>query len=80
MITYWTTYPGFFVSGLLVGFGTKLSNGCTSGHGLCGLPRFSIRSMVAVCTFLFTAIGFSTFAYYVGLGPFVDNSILSPII
>lgn len=53
MITYWTTYPGFFVSGLLVGFGTKLSNGCTSGHGLCGLPRFSIRSMVAVCTFLF---------------------------
>lgn len=41
MITYWTTFPGFFVSGLLVGFGTKLSNGCTSGHGLCGLPRVS---------------------------------------
>jgi hypothetical protein len=36
-----------------------MSNGCTSGHGLCGIPRFSIRSIVAVCTFLFTAIGIS---------------------
>lgn len=39
---------GFALSGLLVGFGTKLGNGCTSGHGLCGLPRFSLRSFVAV--------------------------------
>lgn len=77
-ITTWTTFPGFFLAGLLVGFGTKLSNGCTSGHGLCGLPRLSIRSLVAVCTFLFTAIGFSTFTWYVGFGPFVNNPDLSP--
>ena len=31
------------VSGLLVGFGTRMANGCTSGHGVCGLPRFSVR-------------------------------------
>ena len=35
-----------------MGFGTKLGNGCTSGHGVCGLPRFSIRSLVAVMTFM----------------------------
>lgn len=39
-----------------------------------------MRSMVAVCTFLFAAISISTFAYYVGLGPFVDDSNLSPTI
>lgn len=35
---------GFAISGFLVGFGTKLGNGCTSGHGVCGLPRMSLRS------------------------------------
>jgi uncharacterized membrane protein YedE/YeeE len=49
--------PGFLVSGFLVGLGTKLANGCTSGHGVCGLPRFSIRSWVAVGCFLSFAIG-----------------------
>ncbi len=39
-------------AGLLVGFGTRLSNGCTSGHGVCGLPRFSLRSLVATMTFM----------------------------
>lgn len=43
---------GFIVSGFLVGLGTRLSNGCTSGHGLCGLPRLSRRSIVATLTFL----------------------------
>ena len=38
--------------GLLVGFGTRLSNGCTSGHGVCGLARLSRRSLVAVVTFM----------------------------
>ncbi|EGR29215.1 hypothetical protein IMG5_160950 [Ichthyophthirius multifiliis] len=38
---------GFALSGFLVGIGTKLGNGCTSGHGVCGLPRLSIRSYVA---------------------------------
>ena len=40
------------VSGLLVGFGTRLSNGCTSGHGICGLGRLSLRSLVAVLVFM----------------------------
>jgi uncharacterized membrane protein YedE/YeeE len=43
------------VSGLLVGFGTQLANGCTSGHGVCGLSRGSPRSLVATLTFMLTA-------------------------
>ncbi|MEN1939728.1 YeeE/YedE thiosulfate transporter family protein [Luteimonas sp. MJ174] len=43
-------------AGLLVGFGTSLGNGCTSGHGVCGLGRLSLRSMVAVPTFMATAV------------------------
>jgi uncharacterized membrane protein YedE/YeeE len=42
------------VGGLLVGFGTRLGTGCTSGHGVCGLARFSRRSLVAVMTFMLT--------------------------
>ncbi len=42
--------------GLLVGFGTVIGNGCTSGHGVCGLARLSPRSFSAVCVFLSTAI------------------------
>jgi uncharacterized protein len=38
--------------GLLVGLGTRLGSGCTSGHGVCGLSRFSIRSLVSVITFI----------------------------
>jgi len=38
--------------GLLVGFGTRLGSGCTSGHGVCGLSRFSLRSMIAVVVFI----------------------------
>jgi len=40
------------ISGLLVGFGTQLGNGCTSGHGVCGIARLSIRSVVATLTFI----------------------------
>ena len=43
------------MAGLLVGFGTRLGGGCTSGHGVCGLSRFSTRSLVAVITFMVTA-------------------------
>lgn len=43
-------------AGLLVGVGTALANGCTSGHGVCGLGRLSVRSLVAVVTFLVTGI------------------------
>lgn len=44
------------VAGLLVGFGTRMGNGCTSGHGVCGLGRLSSRSFAAVLTFMATAI------------------------
>lgn len=46
------------IAGLLVGFGTRLGSGCTSGHGVCGLTRFSLRSLVATMTFM--ATGFVT--------------------
>jgi len=40
------------LAGLLVGFGTRMSGGCTSGHGVCGLGRLSLRSLVAVAIFM----------------------------
>jgi len=43
------------LAGLLVGFGTRMSGGCTSGHGVCGLSRLSVRSLVAVLTFMVAA-------------------------
>ena len=46
----------FVAAGLLVGFGTRLGSGCTSGHGVCGLARLSPRSAVAVATFMLAAI------------------------
>lgn len=44
--------PAVLAAGFLVGFGTRLGSGCTSGHGVCGLSRFSPRSLVAVLTFM----------------------------
>jgi uncharacterized protein len=44
--------------GFLVGFGTRMGNGCTSGHAVCGIARFSMRSLVATVTFMTT--GFIT--------------------
>ena len=58
--------PGFapgltlVIAGLIVGIGTRLGSGCTSGHGVCGLSRLSQRSLVAVATFM--ATGFATVA------------------
>lgn len=46
--------PIVIVAGLLVGFGTRLGSGCTSGHGVCGVSRLSARSLVAVATFMTT--------------------------
>lgn len=43
-------------AGLLVGFGTRLGGGCTSGHGICGVARLSLRSMAATAIFMVTAI------------------------
>lgn len=47
-----TGTPGLIAAGLLVGFGTRLGSGCTSGHGICGLARLSPRSLVAVLAFM----------------------------
>lgn len=46
--------PIVAIAGVLVGFGTRLGNGCTSGHGICGLSRLSVRSIAAVMTFMAT--------------------------
>ena len=55
----WVTPPNIdidwgsiIVGGLLVGMGTKIGSGCTSGHGVCGMGRFSVRSAVAVAVFM----------------------------
>jgi uncharacterized membrane protein YedE/YeeE len=58
------------LSSIFVGLGTKIGNGCTSGHGVCGLPRFSLRSFVAVMVFLITGIGTATLRHNV---PFLTN-------
>ena len=54
--------PLLIGAGLLVGFGTRLGSGCTSGHGICGNARFSLRSMVATITFML----FGILTVYVG--------------
>ena len=48
--------PLLTLGGILVGFGTKLSSGCTSGHGISGISRFSIRSIIATITFMIVGI------------------------
>jgi uncharacterized protein len=50
------SYAVIAVAGLLVGFGTRLGNGCTSGHGICGIARLSPRSIVATLVFMAAAI------------------------
>ncbi|MFH0256725.1 YeeE/YedE family protein [Vibrio rumoiensis] len=52
---YASSITTMLLAGLLVGIGTKLGNGCTSGHGICGMGRLSIRSTVATFTFMFVA-------------------------
>lgn len=54
------------VAGLIVGIGTRLGSGCTSGHGVCGMSRFSQRSIVATLTFMVT--GFATVAVMNAMG------------
>lgn len=55
-VTITGALPVLIAGGLLVGFGTRLGGGCTSGHGVCGLARFSRRSLAAVVTFFAVAI------------------------
>lgn len=54
------------IAGFLVGFGTVMGNGCTSGHGVCGMSRFSIRSIAATLTFM--GAGIATVAVMRWLG------------
>ncbi|MQR99110.1 YeeE/YedE family protein [Gluconobacter sp. AC10] len=54
------SWPLILVSGIFVGFGTRLGSGCTSGHGVIGLARLSPRSMVAVLCFLGTGMAAAT--------------------
>lgn len=54
-VTYPLGLSGLAVAGVLVGAGTQLGSGCTSGHGVCGLANLSMRSLVAVLTFMVTA-------------------------
>ena len=53
-----SSLPLLITAGLFVGFGTRLGNGCTSGHGVCGLARLSPRSLAATATFM--VAGFAT--------------------
>lgn len=53
-----TSMPVFIAAGLLVGFGTAIGSGCTSGHGICGISRLSLRSIAA--TLVFIGIGVAT--------------------
>lgn len=55
----WTAIPTpvwLAIAGLLTGLGTRIANGCTSGHGICGLARLSLRSLVAVVVFFGVAV------------------------
>lgn len=51
-----TPLPLMALAGFLVGFGTRLGSGCTSGHGVCGLPRLSLRSLAATLTFMVVGV------------------------
>ena len=63
LVSGWLTPPSveidwgsIIVGGVLVGMGTKIGSGCTSGHGVCGMGRFSGRSVVAVVVFMFVGV------------------------
>ncbi|MEO8175889.1 MAG: YeeE/YedE family protein [Sphingomicrobium sp.] len=60
------SWPTLAAAGLLVGFGTRMGSGCTSGHGVCGVSRFSQRSMLATATFI--SAGVATVALITVIG------------
>jgi len=59
-----THIAAWFIGGFLVGVGVRMGNGCTSGHGVCGISRFSLRSIVATCTFMATGFGLASLKYH----------------
>ena len=50
------SYIFIIIAGFLVGLGTRMGGGCTSGHGICGISRISVRSIIATVTFIFTGM------------------------
>ena len=50
------SYLFIVIAGFLVGLGTRMGGGCTSGHGICGISRISVRSIIATVTFIFTGM------------------------
>lgn len=56
LVTLKTNTTLLIIAGLLVGFGARLGGGCTSGHGVCGVARLSLRSIIATLTFISTGI------------------------
>jgi uncharacterized membrane protein YedE/YeeE len=55
-VSFPATVPATIIAGFIVGVGATFGSGCTSGHGICGLARFSLRSLVATATFMATAV------------------------
>jgi uncharacterized membrane protein YedE/YeeE len=71
-VTLWTTdvQPWrLFVGGVLVGIGTRIGKGCTSGHGVCGVGSASKTSLVGVLTFLTVAVGTAQVVAALGVSP-----------
>ena len=60
-----TGWPMIITAGLLVGVGTRYAGGCTSGHGVCGISRLSIRSIIATVTFILSGIVTTTIVRHV---------------
>jgi hypothetical protein len=56
------------LGGLLIGFGARLAKGCTAGHGICGLASLQLPSVLAVITFLLTAIAVAQLVQFIGVG------------
>ncbi|MBE9638475.1 YeeE/YedE family protein [Salipiger mangrovisoli] len=60
--------PVLVAAGLLVGIGTRLANGCTSGHGVCGMSRLSLRGIVATCCYILAGgVGVVIFRHLLGV-------------
>lgn len=62
------SWPVLVAAGLLVGFGTRLGSGCTSGHGVCGISRLSQRSLIATATFVTAGVATVFILSKIGLG------------
>jgi len=62
------SWPVLVAAGLLVGFGTRLGSGCTSGHGVCGISRLSQRSLIATATFITAGVATVVLVTKIGAG------------